>query len=66
QVGTGGMNGLAQVQDLAAGDSRATIRHGGLLLGWIGLNHQRFSQEQAATLFSDTLLTAKHPKHPYE
>ena len=33
QVGTGGMNGLAQVQDLAAGDSRATIRHGGLLLG---------------------------------
>ena len=36
--GTGGVNGLAQVQDLAAGDSRATIRHGGLLLGWIGLD----------------------------
>ena len=34
----GGVNGLAQVQDLAAGDSRATIRHGGLLLGWIGLS----------------------------
>ena len=30
--GTGDVNGLAQVQDLAAGDSRATI-HGGLLLG---------------------------------
>ena len=29
--GAGGVNGLAQVQDLVAGDSRATIRHGGLL-----------------------------------
>ena len=28
----GGVNGLAQVQDLAAGDSRATIHFGGLLL----------------------------------
>jgi len=36
--GTGGVNGLAQVQDLAARDSRATIRQGGLLLGWIGLD----------------------------
>ena len=36
--GTGGVNGLAQVHNLAAGDSRATIRQGGLLLGWIGLD----------------------------
>jgi len=34
----GGVNGLAQVRNLAAGDSRATIRQGGLLLGWIGLD----------------------------
>ena len=33
-------------------------------LDW--LKHQRFSQEQAATLLSDTLLPTKHPKHPYE
>ena len=33
QVGTGGVNGLAQVQDIIASDPRATIRHGGLLLG---------------------------------
>ena len=38
QVGTGGVNGLAQVQDIIASDPRATIRHGGLLLGWIGLD----------------------------
>ena len=38
QVGTGGVNGLAQVQDIIASDPRATIRHGGLLLGWIGLS----------------------------
>jgi len=33
-------------------------------LSW--LRHQRFSQEQAATLLNDTPLAAKHPKHPYE
>jgi len=27
------VNGLAQVQDIIASDPRATIRHGGLLLG---------------------------------
>ena len=31
--GTGSVNGLAQVQDIIASDPRATIRHGGLLLG---------------------------------
>ena len=36
--GAGGVNGLAQVQDIIASDPRATIRHGGLLLGWIGLD----------------------------
>ena len=38
QVGTGGVNGLAQAHNLTPRDSRATIRHGGLLLGWIGLD----------------------------
>ena len=36
--GTGGVNGLAQAHNLTPRDSRATIRHGGLLLGWIGLS----------------------------
>ena len=31
--GAGSVNGLAQVQDIIASDPRATIRHGGLLLG---------------------------------
>ena len=31
QVGTGGVNALAQVHNLAAGNPRATIRDGGLL-----------------------------------
>ena len=31
--GAGGVNGLAQVQDIIVSDPRATIRHGGLLLG---------------------------------
>ena len=31
--GTGGVNGLAQVQDIIASDPRATIHGGGLLLG---------------------------------
>ena len=34
----GGVNGLAQAHNLTPRDSRATIRHGGLLLGWIGLS----------------------------
>ena len=31
--GAGSVNGLAQVQDIIVSDPRATIRHGGLLLG---------------------------------
>ena len=34
----GSVNGLAQAHNLTPRDSRATIRHGGLLLGWIGLS----------------------------
>ena len=38
QIGVLGENGLAQAHNLTPRDSRATIRHGGLLLGWIGLS----------------------------
>jgi len=38
QIGVLGENGLAQADNLTPRDSRASIRHGGLLLGWIGLS----------------------------
>ena len=38
QTGVLGENSLAQAHNLTPRDSRATIRHGGLLLGWIGLS----------------------------
>ena len=63
--GTGSVNGLAQVQDLAAGDSRATIRHGGLLLGWIGLD-TKDSLKSKPPPYLTTHIPFKHPKHPYE
>ena len=63
--GTGGVNGLAQVQDLAAGDSRATIRHGGLLLGWIGLD-TKGSLKSKPPPYLTTHIPFKHPKRPYE
>ena len=63
--GTGSVNGLAQVQDLAAGDSRATIRHGGLLLGWIGLD-TKDSLKSKPPPYLTTHTPFKHPKRPYE
>ena len=63
--GTGSVNGLAQVQDLAAGDSRATIRHGGLLLGWIGLD-TKDSLKSKPPPYLTTHIPFKHPKRPYE
>ena len=38
RIGVLGENGLAQAHNLTPRDSRTTIRHGGLLLGWIGLS----------------------------
>ena len=56
---------LAQVQDLAAGDSRATIRHGGLLLDWIGLD-TKDSLKSKPPPYLTTHTPFKHPKRPYE
>ena len=63
--GTGGVNGFAQVHNLAAGDSRATIRHGGLLLGWIGLD-TKDSLKSKPPPYLATHTPFKQPKHPYE
>ena len=63
--GTGGVNGLAQIHNLAAGDSRATIRHGGLLLGWIGLD-TKDSLKRKPPPYLTTHTPFKQPKHPYE
>jgi len=63
--GTGGVNGLAQVHNLAAGDSRATIRQGGLLLGWIGLD-TKDSLKSKPPPYLTTHTPFKQPKHPYE